>query len=264
MSHVPWPTISLTTRWEINDCEYNAPCWLYKMCCALGQNTYVHMYVCTLSYVLSTEVCPPAQSRTLWCHSRGAVMDCACACVFRTCTSTTKFQVSKDSSVRYMFVTDEHLCMLFTPASLKWHVLYTLYIHTQHWRLETHTGREENGNWSEMQTLVVNQSRTSGCLVTSECYRPSAANEEWYSPKRPSYRWLVHRGTVRTYVPFLTSMYISFQLDRITLSCLLSAFRGNRWHSLGCALCGTGWRFHSTTVDVDCTYLATVTLQGLV
>ena len=41
MSHVPWPTIPLTTWWEINDCEYNAPSWLYKMCCALGQSTYV-------------------------------------------------------------------------------------------------------------------------------------------------------------------------------------------------------------------------------
>ena len=33
---------------------------------------------------------------------------------------------------------------------------------------------------------VANQSGTSGCLVTSGRCWPSAADEEWYSPKRPS------------------------------------------------------------------------------
>ena len=40
------------------------------------------------------------------------------------------------------------------------------------WELTSHSTSE-----------VTNQSRTSGCLVTSGCCWPSAVDEEWYSPK---------------------------------------------------------------------------------
>ena len=90
--------------------------------------------------------------------------------------------------------TSTYVCCSHLQVWSDMYCTHCTYTHSiEDWR--PHTGREENGNWSEMQTLVVNQSRTSGCLVTSEHYRPSAANEEWYSPKGLLTEWLVHRGT---------------------------------------------------------------------
>ena len=39
---------------------------------------------------------------------------------------------------------------------------------------------------SHSASEVADQSQVSGCLVTSGRCWPSAADEEWYSPKRPS------------------------------------------------------------------------------
>ena len=41
---------------------------------------------------------------------------------------------------------------------------------------------------------------TSGCLVISGHCRPSAADEEWYSPKRPSSTVVVQQGDLYTEV----------------------------------------------------------------
>ena len=47
---------------------------------------------------------------------------------------------------------------------------------------------------------VASQSRTSGCLVTSGRHWPSAADEEWYSPKRPSSTVAVNSSELKTKV----------------------------------------------------------------
>ena len=58
-------------------------------------------------------------------------MDCACACVFRTCASTTKFQVSKDSTVLL------HVCyrrapmyVVHTCKSEMTCIVHTVHTHT--------------------------------------------------------------------------------------------------------------------------------------
>ena len=46
---------------------------------------------------------------------------------------------------------------------------------------------QRDGLTASVSTLgVANQSHASGCLVTSGHCWPSAADEEWYSPKKPS------------------------------------------------------------------------------
>ena len=47
---------------------------------------------------------------------------------------------------------------------------------------------------------VADQSPTSGCLVTSGRCWPSAADEEWYSPKRPSSTVTVNSSELNTKV----------------------------------------------------------------
>ena len=72
---------------------------------------------------------------------------------------------------------------------------------------------------SHSASEVADQSQVSGCLVTSGRCWPSAADEEWYSPKRPSSTVAVNE--LNTKVSHF-SLVFSFQLDgtpSISLSC---------------------------------------------
>ena len=51
--------------------------------------------------------------------------------------------------------------------------------------------------WTQA-TGVTDQSRTSGCLVISGRCWPSAADEEWHSPKRPYSTLAVNRSELNT------------------------------------------------------------------
>ena len=71
---------------------------------------------------------------------------------------------------------------------------------------------------------VADQSQTSGCLVTSGRCWPSAADEEWYSPKRPSSTVAVNSSELNTKVS------APFPLVATTLIVvLLQSSSSNKW-----------------------------------
>ena len=63
-------------------------------------------------------------------------------------------------------------------------VLQTLQLHFHD--QEYHLYFERNDDLTPAQTDVADQSQIDGCLVMSGHCLPSAADEEWYSSKRPS------------------------------------------------------------------------------
>ena len=59
---------------------------------------------------------------------------------------------------------------------------------------------------------VTDQSRTSGCLVTSGRCWPSAADEEWHSPKRPSSTVTVNSSGLNTKLSAFSPVYCIYSL----------------------------------------------------
>ena len=85
---------------------------------------------------------------------------------------------------------------------------------------------------------VANQSRTSGCLVTSGHCWPSAADEEWYSLKGPSSTVTVNSSEFNTKLSFSIVYFIPARRNCLFLASCCT-LRGTRRHCLCYALCGT-------------------------
>ena len=65
----------------------------------------------------------------------------------------------------------------------------------------------ERSNQHHSELGVVDLSRISGCLVTSGCCVASAADEKWYSPKRPS-STVAFQHSMQRHVSTIFDLYI--------------------------------------------------------
>ena len=103
---------------------------------------------------------------------------------------------------------------------------------------------------SHSASEVADQSQVSGCLVTSGRCWPSAADEEWYSPKRPSSTVAVNELNTKVSA---FSLVFSFQLDGMPFLASFCALRGTGRHCLCLRPSWDQMAARTTTVDVSCT-----------
>ena len=92
-----------------------------------------------------------------------------------------------------------HRCMDNAWGLLSSYYLPVTVFHTPAADLSSAFERSNVLNISNVRVLLLPpQSPKGGCLVTSRCCLPSTADEEWYSPKRPSSTVVESKGSLTT------------------------------------------------------------------